>query len=145
MIGTKSIMDDYKPTPAHIHRQRGRCCKSLCLHCPFEYTTEHLKFEFQQVDSTCLDDAKQILQKSQPQGIASLMLMQATGEKSVRIDDQNMSSFYIFSLKGFTCGLFRLEADKPSIYLLEDFNDQGIDKLMVQDHFQRQSKNENQV
>lgn len=138
-------MDDYKPTPAYIHRQRGRCCKSLCLHCPYEYTTDNLDFEFQRIDSSNLAHAKKLLDEARPKGVASLMLMQATGDKAVNIDELNMHTFYIFRLKSFECGLFRVEGETANIYLLQDFNDQGIDKFMVKDHFERHLKNGNQV
>ena len=135
-------MNDYKPTPAHAHRQRGRCCKNLCLHCPYFYTTNNLSFEFQAVDHNYLNKAQEILKQAQPQGIASLLLSEAIGHNQTSISVDNMTEFFFFSLKQYVCGILRYVDGKKEIFLLPDFSDQGIDTQMVVDHFTR---NENRV
>lgn len=134
-LGILEIMNDYKPTSAHIHRERGRCCKSLCLHCPYGYTTEHLSFVFEKLGPENMSIGQDIIDAIQPDGVAAMLLSEGFGAtKKLRLLPEDLENYRLFYLKEYLCGLLRIDSE---VFLISDFNDQGIDLDLVQSHFQQ--------
>jgi hypothetical protein len=52
------MTDDYKPMTAEFLKNKGRCCKSTCVHCPYGHTVKKLGIQFRDViqsDQSFLD------------------------------------------------------------------------------------------
>ena len=54
---------------SQFHKNRGSCCKSACLHCPYGYTIKKLGIQFKSVEA---QDEKIILDILEEAGISDL-------------------------------------------------------------------------
>lgn len=112
-----------------FHRNRGRCCKSTCLHCPYGTTIEKLGLKFENSNET---KTKELFDKLYViDDFTSNLMGNAFGNvKKIKFD---ATEFYILYLKGVECGIAQVVDRKvKSFKLLEHFLDQGIDKDVLQ-------------
>ncbi len=122
---------------AQHHRNRGTCCKSGCLHCPYGTTIERYGLKFYALEGEKLKNAMDMVNNS-TQGVAAALLQQAFGKKShfPTITEENARQFRIFDLKGYYAGLAHVENDQVKrIHLLPYFEDQGLTVDVVNRHF----------
>lgn len=119
-----------------MHRARGYCCKSLCLHCPFGHTASKLGYEFQEVHELNLVEAQEILAARVPQGVAAMLLNQAfKPEKTFHINSENMSNYKMVTLKDFVIGLIYIKDKEEKLFLKTNFSDQGIELETVLSYY----------
>lgn len=108
-------MEEYKAIPASVHRSRGRCCKSACIHCPYGFTMKNNGLQF--LDFTP-DEA--------------LTVKEITIDLSTYV----LSDYKKVLLKETVCAYIRV--DKlfvRELYLFEDFSDQGISKEVIESYY----------
>jgi len=122
---------------ASFHRKRGYCCKSDCLHCPFGTTLSNQGLTFQDVGQENEGIAQEIL-KSGDDSLTGQLLMNAFGnsKKKVALNSKNYDDFRLVFLKKTLCGLiFKGKKSIREVYLLDEFQDQGISKDFIQSAF----------
>lgn len=49
---------------AHFLKNRGTCCKSACLHCPYGYTVKKLGLQFKMVEESDFPLVEEILREN---------------------------------------------------------------------------------
>ncbi len=111
------MSEEYKAVPAEVHRKRGSCCKSGCIHCPYGFTIKKYGLKFQDLES----DNDSRLQKF---------------EISINIDEFTLEDYKFVYLKETLCGIIR--KDKLFVRefeLLVEFRDQGIDKPIIESYY----------
>ena len=109
---------NYKAVPAEIHRKRGSCCKSSCIHCPYGYTLKKLGLKFKDVTEKNKEESCEI------EGF------------SFDLDLYSLDDYKFIVLKDFICGIIR--KDKlfvRELFLLNEFQDQGLDKPLVESYY----------
>jgi hypothetical protein len=112
------MSEEYKAIPASVHRSRGRCCKSACIHCPYGHTLKQFGLTFIPLES--FSDPK--LEKF----------------KDLEVDSDTYSEldYEFIYLKDTLCGFMR--KDKlfvRQLSLLSEFQDQGLDKAVVESYY----------
>jgi hypothetical protein len=108
-------MEDYKAIPAKIHRARGRCCKSACLHCPYGFTLKNNGLTFSDFTVESLNEIKAFFKDA---------------------DSFPIDSFKKVLLKDIVCAYIRV--DKLFVrdsHILEDFSDQGLSKEIFESYY----------
>lgn len=101
-------------------KNKGTCCKSACLHCPFGYTLKKIGLEFSDVgedQSSLLDSIKE--------------------ESGSEIDWRifTFDNIKIIKLKGIVCGyLLKNHIVIKHLILKPHFKDQGLSKEMVESY-----------
>lgn len=124
---------------ADHHRNRGTCCKSGCLHCPYGTTIERFGLVFHNLEGEKLEQAQAILAKKD-KGVAQMLLQQAFGNRRnfPHITKDNAAQFRLFDLKGYYAGIAQIEDEKVKrIHLLPYFDDQGITLEVVDFQFSK--------
>jgi hypothetical protein len=115
--------DGYTVFKSQFHRNRGRCCQSACLHCPYGTTLRKhglsLHKDKPEQAKTLFDDLYKV------DDFTSSLMGNAFGKpKSVTF---NESTFFPISLKDVFCGLVEvIDGKLKSFKLLSEFSDQGI-------------------
>lgn len=122
---------------SQFFKNRGSCCKSNCLHCPYGTTIRNCGLEVKEIASEALEQAQSILDKNQnTESATSSLLASAFGSATktkIKIDETNISEYRLIYLKGFLCGVVKIgKFDVKDLYLSEYFQDQGINKELVQ-------------
>lgn len=114
---------------------RGTCCKTNCLHCPYGATIKNLGLQFVEVSVSDLEKAQKIISDNDqnPSELSGMLLTSAFGtKKKISITEKNFSKFKYIFIKGVLCGLaYKGITEVKEIYLLDQFKDQGIDKSLV--------------
>lgn len=112
-------------------KNRGSCCKSSCLHCPYGYTLNNIGIKTEPINSNN-DHKSMTFFKKYVQGdsVTNSLLGSAFGNK---IESKWKAEDFLFmSLKGYFCGLIELEnGEYKKHYLLPEFSDQGIDDAYI--------------
>lgn len=125
---------------ASFLKSRGFCCESNCLHCPYGYTIKNLGFDFRKVEKKEVERAQKIISpdKEQSFDVANFFLEQAYGKKPSQesIHAGNFQFYHFVFLKDQLCGVIRAyRKEVKELYLLESFQDQGIDLALVNSYF----------
>lgn len=103
-------------------KNKGTCCKSACLHCPYGYTLKKLGLQF-----TDLSEADSELIEH---------IMQASGNTLVDWKSYSTENIKIIKIKNVVCGFFlKNHIVIKHLYLLPYFQDQGLSKEMVESYF----------
>lgn len=124
---------------AQFLRNRGSCCKTNCLHCPYGTTIKNLGLEFQQLKLSDLNAGNLIIKEAigDTDTIGASLINSAFGNQSAeKVTKFNFDQFHFFLLKGKVAGLAkkgRLQVKK--IYLKQHFQDQGLDLSTVESLF----------
>ncbi|MFP5386115.1 MAG: DUF5522 domain-containing protein [Bacteriovoracia bacterium] len=102
-------------------KNRGTCCKSACLHCPYGFTLKKSGLQFIKVEEQNFAQVEEILSVS---GI-----------------DSDWKAFYpenifLISIKDVVCGLMlKNHIIVKQLILLPHFKDQGLSKELVESYF----------
>ena len=110
-------MENYKAIPAQVLKNKKSCCKSGCLHCPYGYTLKKFGLQF--------EDLKE--NYTLPSGLEDF---------KIDLEQYELKDYKFILLKEHTCGIMR--KDKlfvREIKLLPDFNDQGLDKALIESYY----------
>jgi len=108
-------------TSAYL-KNRGTCCKSACLHCPFGYTLKKLGIQFQEWDPSRMEEAQVYL---------------ADAGRS----DFDLASFLpdnakFISIKDKVCGLMvKNHIVVKGVFLGRHFQNQGLSKEIIESYF----------
>ena len=108
----------YKPIPASVLRNKGTCCKSGCVHCPYGHTLKKFGLEFIE-----LTDSNK----------ADLAIFEGF---ELNLSEYALSDYKYIKLKDFLCGVMRV--DKlfvRELSLHKDFRDQGLDKPIIESYY----------
>ena len=108
------------------HRNKGSCCHSNCLHCPFGTTLKNIGVKaipFNDHNSEIIQSLYEKLYEVKDQ-FTSQLLGNAFGKSN---STPRKEDLYLLSLKGVPCGLMDYQDERvKSFKLLEQFSDQGI-------------------
>ncbi|EQC52132.1 DUF5522 domain-containing protein [Bacteriovorax sp. DB6_IX] len=122
---------------SQFYRNRGTCCKSNCLHCPYGTTVKNLGLSFRPID--CLEKANSLFQSrpEQTSAITSSLLGSAFGAPkkahvNIRVNEENKDHFQFVFLKDILCGIVEVKGKSlKSLHLKDEFKDQGLDEDTV--------------
>jgi hypothetical protein len=113
--------EGYTVFTSQFLKNRGTCCKSSCLHCPFGYTLKKCGLEFQAVTESEFESVEKIF-------------------SDVSTPTPDWKSFYpenilLIKLKGSICGLLlKNHIVVKQLFLLPQFQNQGLSKEMVESY-----------
>ncbi len=120
-------------------RNRGTCCKSNCLHCPYGTTLKNLGVQFSKVED--IEVAKEILKgkEEKTDNLTSSLLSSAFGSKPKKkaavITEEDKDKFLFVFLKEVLCGVAKTDGRSlSSLYLKDEFNDQGLSQDIVESY-----------
>jgi hypothetical protein len=103
-------------------KNRGTCCKSACLHCPYGYTIKKLGIQFREVQEMDFSLVEDILQ----QNAADQVSWKEFWPDNIRL----------ITLKEEICGLFlKNHIIIKHLFLKPHFQQQNISKELVESYF----------
>ncbi len=103
-------------------KNKGTCCKSSCLHCPYGHTLKKLGLQFSDVTESDTELIESIMHQS--------------GMTQVDWKSFSFDNIKIIKIKNTVCGLFlKNHIVIKHLYLLPHFQDQGLSKEMVESYF----------
>ncbi len=103
-------------------KNRGTCCKSSCLHCPFGYTLKKLGLQFREAVSG--DEEK----------ISEIIL--ASGSVVPDWKSFMPSNVQFLEIKGTVCGvMMKNHIVVKHVFLLPHFRNQGLDKDIIESYY----------
>lgn len=102
-------------------KNRGTCCKTACLHCPYGFTTKKLGIQFRQVDASEEEKVQDYISLSQTP--IDLSLFPAEHRQWVLLKDH-------------ICGvMFKNHIVVKHLILGNHFKSQGINKDLVESYY----------
>lgn len=103
-------------------KNRGTCCKSVCLHCPYGFTLKKMGIQFQEVSEDKMGLIQSILEENNASHFA--------------IEDFPFEHIRIILIKEKICGVFfKNKLQIKHLFLKKYFQDQGLSKEMVESYF----------
>lgn len=120
-------------------KNRGSCCKTNCLHCPYGTTLKNCGLEFEKAKQEDIFKVQEIINSNTKEkgGLAEDLLSSAFGaKKEDKVTKFNYDQYYFILLKDIVCGVAhkgRLQLKK--VFLKEHFKDQGLDLETVSSFF----------
>jgi hypothetical protein len=115
--------EGYTVFTSQFLKNKGTCCKSACLHCPYGYTLKKCGLEFSDVSANDTELVDDLIQKSGAKTI-------------VEWRDFLPDNIKFIKLKGVTCGvLLKNHIVIKHLYLLPHFQNQDLSKEMVESYF----------
>lgn len=96
-------------------KNRGRCCKSACLHCPYGFTLKRFGLQFKEV-SEDVDSAQRLAEKEIP--------------------EKELCNYRFIFLKDTLAGLMRINhIQVKELFLDEDFKDQNLSLEIIESYY----------
>ncbi|MCF8060077.1 MAG: hypothetical protein K9K67_12320 [Bacteriovoracaceae bacterium] len=124
---------------AQFLKNRGSCCKTNCLHCPYGTTLKSFGLEFKRVGQNDISRANEIITESlgDQSSIGQSLLNEAFGNNNKnKVTKFNFKDFYFFSLKGTVAGLVKNgRLQLKDLFLRKNFNEQELDLPTVEMYF----------
>ena len=121
---------------------RGTCCKSNCLHCPYGYTLKNFSIKIVPMEERHIKYANKIINESKPvelSEIALAILAEGFGKKNKVIAQhvtlENYNSYAFGQLKDNICGVINFSSrlsesisgrEIKELYLKKEFQNQGL-------------------
>ena len=97
---------EYKPMSGTFLKNRGRCCKSACLHCPYGFTLKRFGLKFKEA-SEDVENTYRLANREIP--------------------EEELCNFRLIFLKDTLAGLMRINhIQVKELFLEEDFKDQNL-------------------
>ena len=121
---------------------RGSCCKTSCLHCPYNFTITKHGLEFKKVDLTSITKGQAIIDSNSPKeedSISAALLSSAFGgvKKKEVISKYQLDNYRFIYLNGHECGIVKVgTVGVSALYLKEHFKEQGLDIDLVSSYYQ---------
>jgi hypothetical protein len=111
-------------------RNKGRCCKSSCLHCPFGHTLNTIGVKvLDQTDENRPQVLELISELVSTSNITSSLLSDAFGSSKTYPSD----CAKLLSLKNVNCGIAYIQGGKVAeVHLKKHFSDQNITHSYIQ-------------
>lgn len=126
---------------SQYYLNRGTCCKSNCLHCPYGTTLKNFGLQFKSIDHESLTLAVEIVgdpNNTDKQSLASDLLSNAFGggKKKTVLDSKTRDNFRFVLLKDFICGVVEISSlGVKELYLRKHFRNQGLSRDVVSSYF----------
>jgi hypothetical protein len=117
-------------------KNRGNCCKSSCLHCPYGFTLDSFGIKFQEtLDREFIN--KVLKDNGEGQDYTSRMLQQNLGnKKAFDLSKYSDDEIMILEMKSTLCGFVIIENNEMTQMFLEvHFKNQGITLDKVKEFF----------
>lgn len=103
-------------------KNRGTCCKSACLHCPFGYTLKKCGLEF----SPASDQDSVLVEE----------IMHASGATAIDWKPFLPDNIQFIKIKGTICGFFlKNHIVIKHVFLKPHFQNQDLSKEMIESYF----------
>jgi hypothetical protein len=100
-------------------KNRGSCCRSSCLHCPYGLTVKKLGIQFDSVDS------------SQTALIEEIMV--ESGQSLIEWQELDIKNIKLIKLKDSLCGvLIKNHIVIKHLYLKKYFQHQGLSRELIE-------------
>lgn len=111
--------EGYTVFTSQFLRNKGTCCKSACLHCPYGYTLKKHGLEFKEVQEEDFPQIETMLEKS--------------GQPKIDWKPFWPENIKVITIKDQPCGfLLKNHIVIKHLYLLPHFQDQDLSKEMVE-------------
>jgi hypothetical protein len=111
--------EGYTVFTSQFLRNKGTCCKSACLHCPFGYTLKKHGLEFKEVKE---EDFPQIE-----------TMLEVSGQAKIDWKPFWPENIKVITIKDQPCGvLLKNHIVIKHLYLMPHFQDQDLSKEMVE-------------
>ena len=123
---------------AQYLKNRGTCCKTNCLHCPYGFTLKNTPLEFKDPEIKDIALAQKFINSAEDNSISGALLSSAFGgsSQSIKITKFNITHYQLVTLKDVTIGLLKKGKLQPEkLYLLDKFKDQGLDLDFIKSQF----------
>jgi len=121
-------------------RNRGTCCKTNCMHCPYGYTLKNFSIKIVPIEEKYIKFANEIVTESKPVELSDLalsILSEGFGKKSKVISQhitlENFNDHAFTQLKDEICGVIKF-----SNKLSESTSGRAIKELYLKKEFQNQ-------
>lgn len=103
-------------------KNRGTCCKTSCLHCPFGFTLKKCGLQF----DVATDSDHELIEN----------IIQQSGTSPVDWRAFMPSNVCIVKIKGEVCGImFKNHIVVKHIYLKKNYQNQGLSKEMIESYY----------
>ena len=103
-------------------KNKGTCCKSGCLHCPYGYTLKKYGIEFEKATQEDFILIDEIMKESQA--------------KLIEWKSFLPENIYLIKLKSVTCGFFlKNHIVIKHVFLKPHFQSQGLSKEIIESYF----------
>ena len=119
---------------------RGTCCKTNCLHCPYGHTLKNFSIKIVPLEEKHIKYANEIISESKPvelSDLASSILAEGFGKKSKVIGQhitlENFNDHAFGQFQDVICGVIKF-----SNRLSESNSGRGINELYLKKEFQNQ-------
>lgn len=120
-------------------KNRGSCCKTNCLHCPYGTTLKNCGIQFRQAQLSEMKVANDIINSNSEDEstVSASLLNEAFGnKKKTQVSKFNFKDFYFITIKDIVCGVCKKgRLQMKEVFLKEHFHDQGLDLDTISSHF----------
>lgn len=120
-------------------KNRGSCCKTNCLHCPYGTTLKNCGLQFKQLELKDAALANSIItsNSSEESSLSASLLTEAFGnKKKTQVTKFNFKDFYFVLIKDVVAGVAKKgRLQLKEVFLKDHFHDQGLDLDTVSSHF----------
>lgn len=120
--------------------KRGTCCRTNCLHCPYNFTSKNYKIEIHPLTDKQIKIANAIISESRPVELSPLsnsILAGAFGKKEKvgvhHVTEDNYSDFAFGTFKDVVCGVIEF-----SNRLSESVSGRAVKNIFLKKEFQNQ-------
>lgn len=113
--------EGYTVFTGQFHKNRGTCCKSACIHCPFGFTLKKHGLQFVDVNESNIPLVEEIINEA---------------GSNLTWRDFYPDNIKLITIKDSTCGLMlKNHIVIKHLILKPHFQDQGLSKEMVESYF----------
>ena len=128
---------------------RGTCCKSNCLHCPYGFTLKKFSIKIITLEEKHIKHANEIISESKPVELSDLalaILAEGFGKKNKAIAQhitlENFNDHAFAQFKDYICGVIKFSnklSESSSgraiqeLYLKKEFQNQGLEIEHIDD------------
>ena len=138
LIYTNDVGEDVYTSTYLLNR--GTCCKTNCLHCPYGYTLKNFSIIIVPLEEKCIKYANEIISESKPVELSDLslaILAEGFGKKNKAIAQyitlENFNNYAFGQFKDDICAVIEF-----SNKLSESNSGRGIKELYLKKEFQNQ-------
>ncbi len=114
--------EGYTVFTSQFLKNRGTCCKSACLHCPFGYTLKKLRLQFREAVAGEEAEIERIMSES--------------GTAAIDFKPFLPANVQFMLIKDTVCGvMLKNHIVVKHVFLLPHFQNQGLDKDIIESYY----------
>jgi hypothetical protein len=114
--------EGYTVFTSQFLKNKGTCCKSACLHCPYGYTLKKCGLQFSDVSA---DDSEMID-----------LIIQESGVSPVEWRSFLPDNIKFIKIKETVCGfILKNHIVVKHVFLRSNFQDQGLSKELIESYY----------